>query len=134
MFRCWRERRRISQLDLAVEARVSQKHVSFIESGRASPSRDMVLHLADSLDVPLRERNALLLAAGFAPTFRARPLDGPSLAHALAGLERLLKAHEPFPALLIDRNWNVVSANSAVLPLLAGADPELLKTPQNVMR
>jgi len=134
LFRSWRERRRVSQLDLATEARISQKHISFIESGRASPSRDMVLHLADSLDIPLRERNALLMAAGFAPIFRHRPLDDPALARARGSLERLLKAHEPFPALLVDRNWDVVSANAAVRPLLAGVDPELLKPPQNAMR
>lgn len=134
LVRDWREQRRMSQLDLACEADVSQRHLSFIESGRASPSREMVLHLADRLDVPLRERNAMLLAAGFAPVFRDRPLDDPALAPALATIERLLKAHEPYPALTLDRHWTMVSANAGILPLLAGVDPELMKPPINVMR
>jgi transcriptional regulator with XRE-family HTH domain len=134
LVRTWRERRRLSQLDLASEAEVSQRHLSFIESGRSAPSRDMVLHLADRLDVPLRERNAMLLAAGFAPIFRDRPLDDPSLAPALATLKRLLKAHEPYPALTLDRHWNRVAANSGIGPMLAAVDPELLKPPVNVIR
>lgn len=124
----------MSQLELALEARVSQKHVSFIESGRAAPSRDMVLHLAGALEVPLRERNALLNAAGFAPIFRDRPLDDPSLKAALATIERLLEAHLPFPALTVDRRWNLVRANAAVPLLIGGADPNLLAPPVNVMR
>jgi hypothetical protein len=94
----------------------------------------MLIHLANSLEMPLRERNALLLAAGFAPVFRDRPLDDPALAHARASVERLLRLHEPFPALALDRNWNIVSANAAVPRLPAGVDPELLKPPQNVIR
>jgi transcriptional regulator with XRE-family HTH domain len=134
LVRRWRRQRGLSQLHLAVEADISQKHLSFIESGRASPSRDMVLQLAEHLDVPLRERNALLLAAGFAPIFRDRPLTDPALARALATVERLLKAHEPYPALTVDRQWTLVRANNAVPPLLAGVDPELMKPPVNVLR
>jgi len=132
--RGWRELRRMSQLDLAVEADISQKHLSFIESGRSAPSREMVLLLAEQLDVPLRERNTMLLAAGFAPVFRNLPLTDPALAGALATVERLLRAHEPYPALTTDRHWNVVSANRAVAPLLVAVDPELMKPPVNVLR
>jgi len=134
MFRSWRERRRMSQIDLALHAQVSQKHVSFIESGRAAPSREMILHLAKALEVPLRERNALLNAAGFAPVFRDRPLDDPSLALALANIERLLKAHLPYPALTVDRHWNLVASNAAVAPLIVGAHPRRMEPPVNVMR
>lgn len=134
LVRAWRELRHLSQLDLAAEADISQKHLSFIESGRASPSREMVITLAEHLDVPLRERNALLLAAGFAPIYRDRPLDDPALVRARAVIDRLLAAHEPFPALTVDRRWNVVAANAAVAPLVAGADPELVKPPVNVIR
>lgn len=134
LLRSWREQRHLSQLELAVEAEVSQRHLSFIESGRAAPSREMVLQLADCLEVPLRERNAMLLAAGFAPLFRDRPLDDPALSPALATVERLLKAHEPFPALTLDRHWNRISANAGVLPIMTAVDPELLKPPVNVIR
>jgi transcriptional regulator with XRE-family HTH domain len=134
LLRVWRERRHLSQLALATEAEVSQKHLSFIESGRSAPSRDMVLHLAERLDIPLRERNALLLAAGFAPVFRDRPLGDPALERARATIEVILKAHEPYPALAVDRHWNLVAANAAIPALTAGADPALLKPPVNVMR
>jgi transcriptional regulator with XRE-family HTH domain len=134
MVRSWRELRRLSQVDLAVEAEVPQKHLSFIESGRSTPSREMVLHLAEQLDVPLRERNTMLLAAGFAPVFRDRPWDDPALARARASLERLLAAHEPYPALTLDRHWNVLSANQADWSLLATVDPGLLKPPANILR
>src|SRR5579859_7998040 len=105
--RDWRERRRLSQLNLAVEAEISQRHLSFIESGRSAPSREMLLRLAVHLDIPLRERNAMLLAAGFAPVFPDRSLADPSLALAKAAVERVLNAHEPFPALAFDRHWNL---------------------------
>jgi transcriptional regulator with XRE-family HTH domain len=134
LLRVWRERRHLSQLALAADAGISQKHLSFLESGRSAPSRDMVLHLAEALDVPLRERNALLLAAGYAPVFRDRALDDPALEGARAAIEIILKAHEPYPALAVDRHWTLVTANAAVAPLLAGADPMLLKPPVNVMR
>jgi transcriptional regulator with XRE-family HTH domain len=134
LVRTWRVQRHLSQLDLATEADISQKHLSFIESGRSTPSRDMVITLAEHLDVPLRERNALLLAAGFAPVYRDRPLDDPALVRARAAMDQVLKAHEPFPAVAVDRQWTLVSANAAVAPLLSGADPELVKPPINVMR
>ena len=133
--RAWRQRRRRSQLDLALDAEVSQRHLSFVESGRAAPSREMVLRLAATLDVPLRERNALLLAAGYAPVYPERPLDAPSMAAARDAVDRILRAHMPFPALAVDRHWNIVAANEAVAPLLAGAeDPALAAPPVNAMR
>jgi transcriptional regulator with XRE-family HTH domain len=134
LVRDWREQRRMSQLELASEADISQKHLSFIESGRASPSRDMIVHLADHLDIPLRERNALLLSAGFAPIYRERAIDDPALVRARATVERLLKAQEPFPALAVDRSWNMIAANAPVTTLIAGVDPSLLKPPVNVLR
>src|SRR5262245_45962216 len=118
--RQWRLRRHLSQLDLACDADVSTRHISFIETGRAAPSRDMVLHLAERLDVPLRERNALLVAAGFAPVFRERPLSDPALDAARKAVDLVLKGHEPFPALAIDRRWTLVAANAAALQLSAG--------------
>jgi transcriptional regulator with XRE-family HTH domain len=132
--RRWRKHRGLSQLDLAVEAEISQKHLSFVESGRSAPSRDMVLQLAEHLDIPLRDRNTMLMAAGFAPIFRDRPLTDPALARAMATIERLLKAHEPYPALTVDRHWTLVSANDALRPLLAAVDPALMKPPVNVLR
>lgn len=134
LVRSWRELRHVSQLDLASEADISQRHLRFIESGRAAPSRAMIITLASHLDVPLRERNSLLLAAGFAPIYKDRPFNHPGLVQARAALERLVKAHEPYPALIIDRLWTLVRANAAVAPLLVGADPELRKPPVNLMR
>jgi len=130
----WRQRRRMSQLDLALEAEISTRHLSFMETGRASPSRDMVLHLAERLEIPLRERNALLVAAGFAPVFSERSLDDPALQPARKAMELVLAGHEPYPALAIDRHWNLIASNKAVPPLLAGIDPSLLQTPVNVLR
>ncbi|MGK6354620.1 helix-turn-helix domain-containing protein [Sphingomonas sp. DT-207] len=130
----WRQRRRLSQMDLALEAEISTRHLSFIETGRARPSREMVLLLAEHLDVPLRERNAMLLGAGHAPVYAERPLDDPELAAARRAIELVLKGHEPFPALAIDRHWNMVSANAAVAPLLEGVAPHLLEGPVNVLR
>lgn len=132
--RDWRQRRRLSQLDLALDADISTRHLSFVETGRSRPSRDLLLHLADQLAVPLRERNALLLAAGYAPAYAERALDDPALASARTAVELLLKAHEPFPALAVDRHWNLVAANGAVGPFLEGAAPELLAPPLNVLR
>jgi len=135
LLREWRVRRRMSQLDLAGEAEISQRHLSFLESGRARPSRDMVLHLADQLDIPLRERNHLLLAAGFAPRYGERKLDDPSLAAAREAIRLVLKGHEPNPAIALDRHWHMVDANAGIAPLLAGiADPTLLDPPVNVLR
>src|ERR1700759_3887991 len=116
----WRQRRHLSQLDLAGDAEVSARHLSFDETGRSAPSRDMVLKLAERLDVPLRERNVLLVAAGFAPAFPQRSLDDPALKSAREAINLVLKAHEPNPALAYDRHWNLVSANRMVLPLLTG--------------
>jgi transcriptional regulator with XRE-family HTH domain len=134
MLRGWRQRRRLSQLDLALEAGVSARHLSFIETGRAKPSPDMVLHLAEQLEVPLRDRNQLLLAAGYAPQYGARSLDDPEMAVVRDALGRVLAGHEPFPALAIDRGWNLVASNSALGPLLEGISAELLTPPVNVMR
>lgn len=135
LLREWRVRRRMSQLDLASEAEISQRHLSFLESGRAKPSRDMVLHLADRLDIPLRERNHLLLAAGFAPRYGERNLDDPSLTAARQAVRLVLKGHEPNPAIALDRHWHMVDANAAVAPLLADIpDPTLLQPPVNVLR
>jgi transcriptional regulator with XRE-family HTH domain len=130
----WRQRRHLSQLDLAVDAEISARHLSFVETGRAAPSRDMVLRLAERLDVPLRERNVLLVAAGFAPAFPQRALDDPALKSARRAIDLVLKAHEPNPALAVDRHWNLVSANRMVLPLLEGIAPRLLGQPFNVLR
>jgi len=132
--RHWRQRRRLSQLDLAQEAEVSTRHLSCVETGRAAPSREMVLRLAERLGVPLRERNALLVAAGFAPMYRQRALDDPALAAARQAVELVLKGHEPYPALAIDRHWQLVAANRIVPLLMAGAAPELLEPPINVLR
>jgi transcriptional regulator with XRE-family HTH domain len=133
--RTWRRRRQMSQLNFALLARISQRHLSFLESGRAAPSREMLLHLAERLEVPLRERNAMLLAAGFAPVFAERSLEHPSMAAAKSAIERVLKGHEPYPALAVDRHWNMVAANAAVAPLLEGiANLKLLDPPINVLR
>lgn len=132
--RHWRHLRRLSQLDLATLAGLSARHLSFIETGRSVPSREMVLRLAGRLDVPLRERNAWLVAAGYAPMYRQRPLDHPDLAEARRAVETILARHEPYPALAIDRRWNVVAANRMVPHLLAGADAALLVPPVNVLR
>jgi transcriptional regulator with XRE-family HTH domain len=126
LLREWRQRRRLSQLALALDADISQRHLSFVESGRAQPSREMVLRLADHLAVPLRERNRLLLAAGFAPLYPERSLDDPALSAARAAVERVLRAHEPYPALAVDRHWTLRAANRAVAPFLAGIAPALL--------
>jgi transcriptional regulator with XRE-family HTH domain len=130
----WRRRRRMSQLDLAVDAEISTRHLSFVESGRSQPSREMLLHLAERLAVPLRDRNLLLVSAGYAPVFAERPIGDPALAPARKAIELVLKGHEPYPALAVDRHWTLVEANRAVAPLLAGAAPALLKPPVNVLR
>jgi transcriptional regulator with XRE-family HTH domain len=132
--RQWRLRRRMTQLELAGEAEISARHLSFIETGRSAPSREMVLRLAQRLEVPLRERNALLVAAGYAPMYRERPLDDPALAAAREAVQLILRGHEPFPALAVDRHWNLVAANRMVSHLLAGIAPALLEPPMNVLR
>lgn len=130
----WRHGRGLSQLALAARAETSARHLSFLETGRSSPSREMVLRLAERLAVPLRERNAWLVAAGFAPMYRQRPLDHPALAMAREAVDRVLKAHEPYPALALDRHWNIVATNRAVAGLLAGVDAALLRPPVNALR
>jgi transcriptional regulator with XRE-family HTH domain len=134
LVREWRQRRRLSQLDLALDAEISPRHLSFLETGRATPSRAMVLRLAERLDVPLRERNTLLLAAGYAPAFRERPLTDPELAGAREAVNLVLTGHEPFPALAVDRHWQLVAANAAMTGMLAGIGPGLLQPPVNVLR
>lgn len=135
LLREWRSRRRMSQLDLATEAEISQRHLSFVESGRSRPSRELVLHLAERLAIPLRERNRLLMSAGFAPSFEERGLDDPSLAAALSAVEQVLRGHEPNPAMAVDRHWNLVRANRAIAPLVADiVDPGLMKPPANMLR
>jgi transcriptional regulator with XRE-family HTH domain len=130
----WRQRRHLSQLDLAVDAEISARHLSFVETGRAAPSREMVLKLAERLDVPLRERNVLLVAAGFAPAFPQRSLDDPMLKSARQAIDLVLRAHEPNPALAYDRHWNLVTANRMVAPLLDGIPERLLGQPFNILR
>lgn len=132
--KAWRQRRRMSQLDLALEAEISNRHLSFIETGRTAPSRAMILRLAASLDLPLRERNSLLLAAGFAPDHVERPLTDPSRAAARAAVERIIDCHLPFPALAVDRYWTLLHANTAVLTLMQGAADHLLGPSLNVLR
>ncbi|MDR6537463.1 transcriptional regulator with XRE-family HTH domain [Variovorax soli] len=132
--RHWRQHRRLSQLDLAHEAQVSTRHLSYVETGRAEPSREMVLRLAERLEVPLRERNTLLVAAGYAPMYRQRSLDDPAMAPARQAVQRVLEGHEPFPALAVDRHWNLVAHNALVPLLMAGAAPALLQPPINVLR
>lgn len=132
--RRWREHRRKSQLDLAQDAEVSTRHLSFVETGRSVPSREMVIRLAERLDVPLRERNAMLVAAGYAPMYRERSLDDPALAAARQAVDLILRSHEPYPALAVDRHWNLVAGNRMVPHLMQGADPSMLQAPVNVLR
>jgi transcriptional regulator with XRE-family HTH domain len=134
LLREWRQRRRMSQLDLSLEADISTKHLSFLETGRSQPSRDMVLLLAEQLEIPLRERNVLLVAAGYAPVFAERPLQDPVLQQARKAVDLVLAGHEPYPALAVDRHWTLVAANAAVGRMIAGADASLLQPPVNVLR
>lgn len=134
LLREWRQHRRLSQLDLALEAEVSPRHISFLETGRSLPSREMVLRLAEQLEVPLRERNELLLAAGFAPHYPERSLDDPALQQARETVRLVLAGHEPYPALAVDRHWNLVAANQAVAPFFEGVAPALTQPPINVLR
>jgi transcriptional regulator with XRE-family HTH domain len=130
----WRLRRRMSQLDLALEAEISARHLSFVETGRSAPSREMLMHLAEQLEIPLRERNVLLVSAGYAPVFPERSLEDPALQSALRAIELVLKGHEPYPAVAIDRHWTLVAANGAVPALLADVAASLLAPPVNVLR
>ena len=134
LLRQWRERRRLSQLDLALQAEISTRHLSFLETGRSRPSRAMLLRLAEQLEVPLRERNHLLLAGGYAPAFGQAALDDPQMAAVRAALRQVLTGHEPYPAVVVDRGWNLVDANAAVAALVGQAEPELLAPPANVLR
>ncbi len=134
LLRSWRQRRSLSQLELALDAAVSSRHVSFLETGRARPSREMVLHLADHLEIPLRDRNGLLLAAGYAPLYGERLLETKEMAPVRQALERFLRAHEPYPAVVIDRHYNLLDANDALHLLTDGVAPELLAPPANALR
>ncbi|MFI8932929.1 helix-turn-helix domain-containing protein [Streptomyces sp. NPDC053474] len=134
LLRGWRQERRVSQLELALRADSSARHISFVETGRSKPSEEFVLKLAEHLDVPVRERNALLLAAGYAPRFRQTPLDDPSMGALRAGLERLLQGYEPYPALVVDATYDVVAANRGIASLLDGLPEHLLAPPLNAMR
>jgi transcriptional regulator with XRE-family HTH domain len=134
LLRGWRERRRLSQMDLALDAAISTRHLSFVETGRSAPSRDMVLRLADQLDVPLRERNQLLLAGGYAPVYSQAALDAPQMSEVRAAVRQVLTGHEPYPAAAVDRHWNLVEANSGIALMTADVDAELLQAPPNAMR
>jgi transcriptional regulator with XRE-family HTH domain len=134
LLRQWRERRRLSQLDLALQADVSTRHLSFVETGRSRPSRGMLLRLAEKLELPLRERNQLLLAGGYAPVYGQASLDAPEMAGVRAALRQVLAGHEPYPAVVVDRTWNLVDANASVAMFVGQASPELLAPPANVLR
>ena len=134
LLRSWRQRRRLSQLELSLESAVSARHLSFIETGRARPSRDMVMRLTEQLGLPLRERNAMLLAAGYAPVYRERSLDDAEMSPIREALDRFLRAHEPYPALVGDARWNIIAANQALGVLLDGVAPALLEPPANALR
>ena len=134
LLREWRKRQRRSQLELALDAGISARHLSFLETGRSKPSPEMVLLLAENLDVPLRERNQLLLAAGYAPAIPERSLQDPELAPVREALELILTGHDPYPAVVVDRGWNLIAANTAMATMATWVDPALLKAPINVMR
>ena len=136
LLREWRERRRLTQLELALDAGISARHLSFVETGRSKPGREMLLQVLEQLEVPLREQNSMLLAAGHAPAFPERSLDDPELAPVREALDLILTGHEPYPAIAVDRAWNLVAANSSVLALTAGLDidPALLEPPVNAVR
>jgi transcriptional regulator with XRE-family HTH domain len=136
LLREWRKRRRRSQLDVALDAGISARHLSFVETGRSKPGRELLLRILAELDVPLREQNQLLLSAGYAPAFPQRSLDDPDLAPVRAALDAVLREHEPYPAIAVDRGWNLVAANSAVLALTerVRVDPALLEPPVNALR
>jgi transcriptional regulator with XRE-family HTH domain len=134
LLRDWRKRRHLSQLDLACDADISARHLSFLETGRSKPSREMLLHLAEQLDIPLRERNNLLVAAGYAPVFQERPIGDPSLQAARNVVELVLAGHEPYPAVAVDRHWNLIALNRTVPLLIAGVDASLRTPPVNVLR
>jgi transcriptional regulator with XRE-family HTH domain len=135
LLREWRQRRRLSQMDLSNEAEVSARHLSFVETGRSKPSRELLLHLAEHLDVPLRDRNGMLLAAGYAPVYKETALDAETMGPVRSALDKILTSHQPYPAVIVDRRWDLVSANDAALGILTeDVDPALLQPPVNAMR
>ena len=134
LLREWRERRRLSQLELSIQADISTRHLSFVETGRSRPTPEMILRLTEQLEVPLRERNQLLLAGGYAPAYPQHGLDEPELASVRAALRQVLRGHEPYPAVVINRWWDLVDGNAALGALIAGCAPELLEPPVNVLR
>ncbi|MFZ5527166.1 MAG: helix-turn-helix domain-containing protein [Pseudomonadota bacterium] len=134
LLRDWRQRRRLSQLDLALDTEVSARHLSFIETGRATPSRDMLLRLAERLDIPLRERNTMLMAAGHAPAYAERTLADPSMASAQRAVSLILQGHMPYPAIAVDSHWNLLQANPIAQVLMSSVDPSLLQGQVNVLR
>ncbi len=134
LLRDWRRRRRLSQLDLALDAGVSARHLSFLETGRSRPSSDMVLHLAEQLEVPLRERNQMLLAAGYAPVYGQRTLDDPEMQPVREAIELVLRGHEPYPAAVVDQQWELLAGNRGVALLTEGVAPHLMEPPVNALR
>src|SRR5689334_17005161 len=134
LLRDWRMRRRMSQLDLALEAGVSTRHLSFVETGRSRPSPEMILNLAEQLEVPLRERNQLMLAAGYAPVYEQRTLEDPDMEPVRDAIEQVLRGIEPHPAVVVDRHWELLAGNSGLAFLTEGVDPALLEPPANVLR
>ncbi len=134
LLREWRQRQRLTQLELALDAGVSARHLSFVETGRSKPGRDMLLRVGERLEIPFRERNRLLLAAGHAPAFPEHPLGAPELASFREALKRILASHEPYPAIVFDRGWDLVVGNAAMRALVEGVDPALLTPPVNVLR
>jgi transcriptional regulator with XRE-family HTH domain len=134
LLRSWRQRRRVSQLDLAIEAEVSARHISFVETGRARPSREMVLKLAEHLHIPLRHRNRVLMAAGFAPVYRERDVSAPDMDAVRQALDKILAGHEPYPAVVVDRAWNLVAANKAAAMFIEDVPAHLLTEPINMLR
>lgn len=134
LLRRWRGHRRLSQLELALESGISARHLSFVENGKSTPSRETILRLAEQLDLPLRERNDLLLAAGYAPVYSEATLDSPEMFAVRGAVRQVLTGHEPYPAVVVDRNWNLVDANAGVALLTDGVDEGLLEPPANVLR
>ena len=134
LLRGWRQRRKVSQLELSLESAISARHLSFVETGRSKPSREVVVRLAETLQVPLRERNAMLLAAGYAPIYSERPLQSEEMEPVRSALDRFLRAHEPYPALVVDRRHNLLAANDALATMTAGCADHLLAAPANAIR
>jgi transcriptional regulator with XRE-family HTH domain len=134
LLREWRQRRRLSQLALACDAEISTRHLSFVETGRAQPSREMILHLSEQMEIPMRERNILLVAAGYAPIFSERSLEDPALVTVRKAIDLILEGQKPFPAFAIDRHWNIVASNRALPEIYQGVAPHLVKPPMNGLR